>query len=361
MTEPAGSGRPSLIHVIPGDGIGGVETAARSMAARDDLRCDAQILWVAGKTVVSDQRRMIFTRFRSSLNPFAHLAALREVIQRAPDVVVFSLWRTAFIAILVRFLCPRTAIVAFLHFEGSTHWLDKLFSRVLLNAADEVWADSLATLVARLPGEPRPSRVISFVTDRLTPAVSNRRSPEPRFVLWSRIHRQKGIDQAVELIDRLRGEGLDARFDIWGPDAGELATLQDDVDRRGLGDFIVFRGPADRSMLSAIAGDATFFLQPSRSEGMSMACVEAMQLGLVPVVTAVGEMATYVLDGKTGLIIDPLAIDKSAAAIAALLRNPRRLSAIRAAAICRWEDTPLYAEDVDRAAAALARAGWNRC
>lgn len=329
------------------------------MAARDDLACRFELLWIAGETVGDSRERMILTGYRSSLNPLAHLAALAAIIRRSPDVVILSLWRTAIIGLFLRLLRPQTRLIAFLHLEGSTHLVDRLCSKLLVALAHEVWADSPATLSARLrEGDPR-GRTISFVTERLAAPVRRSAHFRPHFLLWARIVRQKGIDRGIELIDRLASLGVDATFDIWGPDAGERARLQADIDQRSLAKRIRFRGPTDRARLAAIAADSSFFLQPSRSEGMSIACVEAMQLGLIPVVTAVGEMAAYVRDGETGIILDPADLAGAAARIRELLANRPRLDALRSAATSFWQNAPLYADDVCRAA---TTAYWgDRC
>jgi glycosyltransferase involved in cell wall biosynthesis len=355
LPERAPKLAPRIIHVIPDDGIGGVEVAARSMAARGDLACQFELLWIAGATLGTSKARMIFTGYRSSLNPLAHLAALVAIVRRSPDVVILSLWRTAMIGLFVRLLRPRTILVAFLHFEGCTHLVDRLCNRLLVAVAHEVWADSPATLSAKLRADDRRGRSISFVTERLAPPARTLTDFRPRFLLWARIHRQKGIDRAVSLIDQLVNLGVDATFDIWGPDAGEQARLQADIDQRSLTNRIRFKGPTDRARLAAIAADASFFLQPSRSEGMSIACVEAMQLGLIPVVTAVGEMATYVRDGETGIIVDPADISRAAQRICKLLGNYPCLDEIQSAATSFWHAAPLYADDVCRAAAAAYR------
>lgn len=85
-----------------------------------------------------------------------------------------------------------------------------------------------------------------------------------------------------------------------------------------------------------------------------MACVEAMQLGLVPVVTAVGEMARYVVHGANGLMLDAACLDRAVNDVLALIYDPDRFTALRAAAIARWSAAPLYADDVCAAAFELA-------
>ena len=320
------------------------------MAARDDLPCDFSLLWIAGSTLATDESRMTVSSYRSALNPLAQWHALKRLLHRAPDVAIFSLWRSVPIALALHLLRPRTRIVMFVHFDRSTHLLDDWLTRLGVAIADEVWGDSASALAGRVGHRVKRQRKISFVTSTLTPAVSSVPSPVPRFVLWARLNQQKGIGRAIALIDALVARGIDARFDVWGPDDGELAKLQKDVGKRGLGERVRFRGIAERAMLPVIANEASFFLQPSIAEGMSMSCVEAMQFGLVPLVTAVGEMAHYVEPGRTGLILDPDDVAGDAEQVAKLLNDPAHYAAIREQAIARWRDAPLYADDVCKAA-----------
>lgn len=79
-----------------------------------------------------------------------------------------------------------------------------------------------------------------------------------------------------------------------------------------------------------------------------MSVVEAMQLGLVPVVTPVGEIANYCRHMENGIIHDDLA--STAAAIEAVVADPERYAAMSRAAIETWRDAPLYADDFAAAA-----------
>ena len=53
-----------------------------------------------------------------------------------------------------------------------------------------------------------------------------------------------------------------------------------------------------------IAQDCSFFIQLSSYEGMAMSVVESMQLGLVPIITEVGEIENYCQDLKNGIIYE---------------------------------------------------------
>ena len=344
---------PSLVHVIPSDGIGGVEVAARSMAGRDDLACRFTLILVAGNSLTSGQPSIRASPFRSSLNPLAQCRALYLIWSMRPDIVVFSLWRTAFIAVALRLLRPRSTIVYFLHLDRATHPLDRIGSALGIAVASQIWGDSQTTLERRLAGSNKPRRVISFVTERLLPPPPE--LPQPHFILWARINEQKGIDRAIAIIDALRHNGINARYDVWGPDGGALDALKAKVEHLELQHSVLFLGPLARDALASVASQASFFLQPSRAEGMAMSCVEAMQMGLVPLVTAVGEMAEYVKDGQTGLIVDGARPDHDARRIEAVLADPAQFASIRRAALRRWTDAPLYADDLCQAASDLAK------
>lgn len=342
---------PAIVHLIPADGIGGVEVAARSMLAHRSDDGNFRLMLIAGGSMVPSAR-VIPSRFAGLNNPVAHLAALCTLLRLKPDVLICSLWRSVPAAVLTKILRPRIRLVLFLHLDRPMHLLDRVLTRLGLVLADEIWADSDQTLAARRLPAATSTRVVSFVTDRLAPAAP---APvvAPRFVCWARIVPQKGFDRAIELIRLLVAGGIDAGYDIYGPDGGARAALERQVEAAGLARHITFHGPIERARLPLVAAQSSFFLQLSRFEGLGMGVVEAMQLGLVPVTTPAGQIARYV-DASTGIRVDPADLPAAAARIAALLDDPDGYSRLRDAAIDYWRAAPLYADHILAYARSLA-------
>jgi glycosyltransferase involved in cell wall biosynthesis len=344
----------NIVHLIPHDGIGGVEVAARSMAERGGQPDEFTLLLIAGRTLAVNRKRIMESPFKSASNPLAHLRAVRLLYSQKPAVLICSLWRSIPAALLVRLLRPRTRLALFLHLDRPAHLVDALLTRLALWAADEVWADSAATLAARRVA--KPSRVISFVTSHLIAPDIPDIEPLPQFVIWSRLNWQKGIDRSIRLIGTLAERGTAAELDIWGPDGGEQRRLEALITSLGLHQQVRLRGILPHGVLGEQAARARFFLQLSRFEGMAIGCVEAMQLGLVPVATPTGEMAHYIRDGENGLIVDGDEPDEAAARIQGLMADPERYRGMRRKAIEHWREAATYADDVLRTAEKLAGA-----
>jgi glycosyltransferase involved in cell wall biosynthesis len=321
------------------------------MAARTDLDCDFRLLLLAGATRASDPSRVIESPYRSPLNPLAHLRALKGCLKERPAVLIASLWKSAPVALLAKLLRPRMRLVFFMHAERHVHLIDAWLSKLTARFADEVWADSGKTLSAGIiKFDPARSRVISFVTQRFLPSGKPEAPPRPNFVTWSRLTHQKGIDRALHFIAALQENGIKARFDVWGPDRGELASLRALADKLGVADGVAFRGAVAPGTLGAIAAEASFFLQLSRFEGMAMGVVEGMQMGLVPVVTPVGEIGEYVKDGESGVLVDAADLGPALEKVTRTLKDPDEYRRMRANAIRVWSEATLYPDDVCAAA-----------
>jgi len=325
-----------IVHLIPYDGLGGVEAAANSLGRFKDEILDFKIDYIFEN--VKGGKETIHT-----YNIFSIIYKARVYLGGEPDVLIVSLWRSCLVGFIVKLFRKNIKLILFLHCSEDKHWIDRIATRMAAFLADEIWADSKTTLTLRLPFlRATRCRVISFVTRRFEPRPQI--EVEPSFIFWGRLTAQKGIDRAIRIFAAIREKLHCARFQIIGPDAGSLGDLKLLCDSLGLNDAITFSGAATHDEITVFARNASFYLQTSEYEGMAMSVVESMQMGLVPVVTAVGEISSYCRNGYNGIVVE--SDQQSVEAILQLLHSNERYQALRSAAIATWKDQMLYRDSI---------------
>lgn len=326
-----------IVHLIPQDDIGGVEIAARSMPDG----CYPRFVF---------QRDFILPDTSSTggaFNPIPILAAIGKYTGKDVDILVVSLWRAALVGLCAKILRPSLKLVVFIHNSRDAHFADYLVTRFAVRLADRVWSDSEASWKQRLSEHllPRP-RTISFVARKAEPLPGASLAPE--FIFWGRLSRQKDLPRALQLFADVYRQYQNARYHIIGPDGGQLDEIQRHCTRLGVDKAVIFHGPQDFDGIRTIAAAKCFYLQTSAYEGMAMAVVEAMQLGLVPVVTPVGEIGSYCIHNQNSILVreDSQAVDD----IVRLIENAEKYSAMQSAAMAQWANAPLYCESIVDAA-----------
>lgn len=342
-----------VIHLAPYDGIGGVENAMRTMPDDDDGPFRFKRVYLV------DDPNDVCARDRALSSPRHLFGVVRGVARAKPDIVIASLWRAVLVALLIKLLSPRIRLVTFLHCPENVHWADRLVHALAIPLSSQVWADSDATRRGRLSGTSLArSRTISFKLRNVEPANPDG-APAPRFLFWGRLHAHKRIERAIEIFASVHERYPSASFRIIGPDGGELSKLRKLVETLKLRDAIEFVGPTSFAGLREEASRSEFYVQTSNLEGMAMSVMEAMQLGLLPVVTPVGAIADY-CQAAVNCIIHNDDVASTVDQIAEALEKPPVYSALREGAIETWRSAPLYREDVRRACFALLKNAMNR-
>jgi glycosyltransferase involved in cell wall biosynthesis len=138
-----------------------------------------------------------------------------------------------------------------------------------------------------------------------------------------RLHAQKGIDLLVEAFGAVHRAHPNATLLVAGPgDSSVVAQLR--ASAAGLPDkrAIVFSGPLHGPDKQEAFSAARVFVLPSRSEGQSIALLEAMAAGLPVVVTPVANYPDVEAAGA-GLVVS-LSVPALTAAISALLTDSVR-------------------------------------
>ena len=151
-------------------------------------------------------------------------------------------------------------------------------------------------------------------------------APTHDLVFSARMHRQKNPLFVVEVMALLAPSGI--RLAMIG--GGELeAEVRAAATARGLGHAIDFYGALPRSDALARVRDARLFLLPSLWEGLPIAPIEALALGVPVIGSDIPGTREVVTDGVTGLLVagfDPAAW---AARIRGALADPAALDSMR--------------------------------
>jgi len=329
----------SVVHLIPSFGIGGVEHAASTMLAdaeeeKNDFSFSVETIFDLGLP-----RKWYFLN-----NPYYYFkSAINISANRDTELLIVSLWRSCLVGLLVKILRPKIKLIVFLHSADDAHLIDKLLHRVILLFSDEVWSDSNETLRRRFSNSYiHKSRIISFVTARLAPLPAQH--VKPVFIFWGRLHAQKNLWLSIDIFSVITSKYADSFFHIIGPDDGDLDKLKAQVESLKLQNSVAFHGGMNFEKIRKIAASASFYLQTSKQEGMAMSVVEAMQFGLVPIVTPVGEISDYARHGDNSIIVNNHA--DAIEDIISLLQNDLTYQKIRARSISTWSTHPLYRDSI---------------
>lgn len=108
-----------------------------------------------------------------------------------------------------------------------------------------------------------------------------------RIAFLGRIHPKKGLDLLVEAWERLPlGVRADWEIVIYGPDElNHQAGIEALVRKFGVGETVRFGGVVSREDKARVLAEADLFVLPSRSEGFSVAILEALAAELPVVAT----------------------------------------------------------------------------
>ncbi len=153
---------------------------------------------------------------------------------------------------------------------------------------------------------------------------------------------EKGLDVLLDALAPLKND-FDFHLTIAGdgPMLPELRTLTTTL---GLDGKVTFRGALPAAQVSRELNRASIFLLPSRTEAMPFALLEAMAQGLAIIATSVGGIPEVIVDGETGLLVEPERSDALAAAIARLLAEPDTRQRLALEARRQFESGPWSVE-----------------
>ena len=204
--------------------------------------------------------------------------------------------------------------------------------RILATCSDEVFE------LLRLGADRARVAVVPCGVDleRFSPdgPAEPRRIGRARLVALGRLVERKGVDDAIRaLADLPRAElvvagGPSRELLAEDPEARRLMRL---AEQLGVAGRVDFRGAVPRADVPALLRSADLAICCPWYEPFGIVPLEAMACGVPVVAAAVGGLQDTVVDGVTGVHVPPRRPDRLAAAVAALLGDPRRRRALGAA------------------------------
>jgi glycosyltransferase involved in cell wall biosynthesis len=144
----------------------------------------------------------------------------------------------------------------------------------------------------------------------------------------------KGHEYLLRAFARMKGQSSNLTLAIAG-DGPLRAHLESLASESGIAARVKFLG--HRRDIKALLNAADVFVMPSLSEGLPLAILEAMAIGLPIIATAVGGVPEVIKSGETGWLVQPQQPEALASTLCNVLQNEseRRRIGNSAQVLCR--------------------------
>ena len=206
-------------------------------------------------------------------------------------------------------------------------WYEPLISKFIA-----VSSDCAAGLARRIPNRVEDITVIPcgvFIPESMERTYQ---VAPIRLVYGGRIVTlQKRVMDFVPLVENLLKRRVDFVFDIVG-EGGELPALSKAMKKVAPNERVRFHSRVPSQEMPGIWSNHDVFLQVSDFEGTSVAMLEAMARGAVPVVTDTSGVKDVITDGENGFVVSVGAMEAMAELIARLASDQDRMAAMGLAA-----------------------------
>ncbi len=240
-----------------------------------------------------------------------------------PDILLFPMfhpWNAA----LQKSLASTPSIV-FVHdplpHPGLEGWLHARFENASLAAASCCAVLSQALVPALVQRGVPPARIAVIphgLIQYARPAGNGKKHPGPTLLFFGRIAAYKGLEVLLEAFSQVRAHRKDLRLLV----AGEGSLVPYHRQLEGLeGVEVINRWVADEDV-PGLFDQADMVVLPYTSASQSGVLAVAAAFGLPVVATRVGGLPEQIIDGKTGLLVEPDSADALAKAIQRLLDDP---------------------------------------
>ncbi|CAB5158706.1 hypothetical protein D3OALGB2SA_5287 [Olavius algarvensis associated proteobacterium Delta 3] len=328
---------------------GGISTYSREIAQVLTERCSVTVLAPGATGSRAFDETFCFEVVRTPNIPFLRTLAFLVyvpwlLVRKRTDLVLHTVWTTALASHMWHrfFRAPYFVSVHASEILDDNRSIRRRIKgylgrwrRAALRRAAGIFPVSryTARLIEGFGVAKARIRVITHGVDpvRFYPGTASDSSGDGGLLTVARLDLHKGHDKVLEALARLRDERLSPRYTIVG-EGEERARLARMTQALGLQEQVTFAGfVSDEELLRAYA-DAEVFIMASREipgrqdliEGFGLSFLEASASGLPVIAGRSGGVPDAVLDGKTGLLVDPCDVGDIARAIKCLVTDRER-------------------------------------
>lgn len=125
-----------------------------------------------------------------------------------------------------------------------------------------------------------------------------------KIVYTGRLSAEKGLPVLFDSIAQLKTRKYDIEVNLLG-DGEDREFLEQMAKEQGIDDVVSFAGFVDQVTLAETLRSSDVFVLPSFAEGIPVALMEAMAIGIPVIATYVGGVAELVIDQQTGQVVSP--------------------------------------------------------
>ena len=196
-------------------------------------------------------------------------------IHFARDLIPFL---TAFLSIIFRKpFVTQTHGMIISDNRFSTRLIDTLMTRPLMNKSltNLVLTQSELSAISLL-GIESPTQILpNGISVKPTKEFSIKSGNHVAFC--SRLESRKGVTKFIELADSFRNSGI--KFEIYGPDAGELELVQNEIQKRNLYGVLKYKGALSPDEVGVLLNKIDILVLPSENEPFPMVILESLAVG----------------------------------------------------------------------------------
>lgn len=142
-----------------------------------------------------------------------------------------------------------------------------------------------------------------------------------KLVYVGRLSAEKGLPILFNSLVILKEHQYDFELNLLG-DGNDRQYLEDLAEEKGISQQVKFSGFVDQETIAKTLRESDIFVLPSFAEGIPVALMEAMAIGIPVIATYVGGITELVIDHQTGQMVSPSDPVTLAEAIARYIDHP---------------------------------------